>query len=163
MHIYSLLSELDRKVIFFTYEKQQHQEILSDGLINEEYRAFIITEGEYILWELEKRKLTKSEVIAHAWLVTSVNNISLEFNFHDNNQLTIRSLFDEQQCEGIWKLEHGILKVFFVYQNHGHDISIIANNNRCIHSALQIIDNENIELLKVAPILHARQGKALLD
>ncbi|WP_022941113.1 hypothetical protein [Psychromonas hadalis] len=162
MPLYSLLSELDRKVILFTYEKHdQHKISLPSGVMNEEYRAFIITEGEYILWELEKRKLTEVEVVAHAWLVTSITNLSLVFNFKENNQLHIDNLFDDDQCDGHWQLEHGILKVRFVYHNHGYDINIIANNNRSIHSALQIVDNKNVEFLKVAPISDAKYGKAL--
>jgi hypothetical protein len=164
MPIYSLLSELDRKVILFSYEQpHKSQKLLPNGVLNEEYRAFIITEGEYILWELEKRKLIKTEIVAHAWLVTSIKNHSLVFNFQDNCQLTVNSLFDDEQCDGHWKLEHGILKVRFEYKHHAYDINIIANNNRSIHSALQIIDNQNVDLLKVAPISHARYGKALLD
>jgi len=133
------------------------------GAMNEEYRAFITTEGEYILWELNKRKLTEAEVVAHAWMVTSTTNHSLVFSFKENKQLIISSLFDEQECVGLWQLEHGIVKVRFVYQGHGYDINIIANNNRAIHSALQIVDNKHAELLRLAPILHAKQGKALLD
>ena len=164
MPIYSLLSELDRKVILFTYEQQhKNKKSLPTGLQSEEYRAFIITEGEYILWELEKRKLTESEIIAHAWLVTSIKNDSLIFHFQSNNHLSISSLFDDEHCDGFWQLEHGILKVRFEYRGHGYDINIIANNNRPIHSALQIIDNESVDLLKVAPISHAKYGKALLD
>jgi len=164
MPIYSLLSELDRKVILFTHEKQlQQSEPLPLGLMNEEYRAFITTEGEYILWELDKRKLTEAEVTAHAWMVTSIKHDSLVFHFKENKQLMINSLFGEHQCIGLWQLEHGIVKVRFVYQGHGYDINIIANNNRAIHSALQIVDNKRAELLRLAPILHAKQGKALLD
>ena len=164
MPLYSLLTELDRKVILFTQEKKhQTQTSLPLSYLNEEYRAFIITEGEYILWELEKRKLTEAEVLAHIWMVTSIKNISLVFHFRDNNQLTISSLFDDQQCIGLWHLEHGILKVRFVYQGHAYDINIIANNNRSIHSALQIVDNKSAELLKLAPILHAKHGQGLLD
>ena len=164
MPIYSLVSELDRKVILFTHEKQQRQHgPLPLDVMNEEYRAFISTEGEYILWELNKRKLTEAEVVAHTWMVTSITNNSLIFSFKENKQLTICSLFDEQECIGLWQLEHGIVKVRFVYQGHGYDINIIANNNRSIHSALQIVDNKRAEVLRLAPILHAKQGKALLD
>ncbi len=163
MPIYSLLSELDRKVILFTYEQQREKSLMPSGLMNEEYRAFIITEGEFILWELEKRRLIEAEIVAHAWLVTSKNNESLLFHFKESNHVTISSLFEEVQCEGYWQLEHGILKVCFKYQGHDYDINIIANNNRSIHSALQIVDNENVDLLKVAPISHAKCGKALLD
>ncbi|GLS91494.1 hypothetical protein GCM10007916_25630 [Psychromonas marina] len=164
MLAFSLLSELDRKVILFTHEKRtRDKNRLSSTILSEEYRAFIITEGEYILWELQKRKLTEAEVIAHAWLVTSVSNISLMFNFQKNNQLTISSLFENFHCSGDWQLEHGILKVAFVYEGHSYDINIIANNNRSIHSALQIVDNQRSELLKVAPIINATQGTALLD
>lgn len=164
MPIYSLLSELDRKVILFTYEqrKNSNKKLPSENL-SEEYRAFIITEGEYILWQLEKRKLLEAEIVAHAWLVTSVNNNSLVFNFSRDSCLKVTSLFDDEQCDGKWKLEHGILKVRFEYKCHGYDINIIANNNRSIHSALQIVDNESIDLLKVAPISHAKYGKSLLD
>ena len=163
MPLYSLLSELDRKVILFTYEQKRDKKIVDAGLMNEEYRAFIITEGEFILWELEKRKLIEAEIVAHMWLVTSKNNDSLLFHFKEKNHVSINSLFDELHCDGFWQLEHGILKVRFEHQGHQYDINIIANNNRPMHSALQIIDNENVELLKVAPISHAKYGKALLD
>lgn len=164
MTLFPLLSELDRKVILFSHEKHKRDNNkFSSETMNEEYRAFIMTEGEYILWELQKRKLTEAEVIAHAWLVTSIKNISLVFDFEKNNQLTISSLFDSLQCKGHWELEHGILKVTFTYEGHSYDINIIANNNRCIHSALQIVDNKSSELLKVAPIIDAKYGKALLD
>ena len=108
-------------------------------------------------------KLTEAEIIAHAWLVTSLSNFSLIFDFQNNNYLKIRSLFNDEQCDGHWQLEHGILKVSFIYQNHDYDINIIANNNCSIHSALQIVDNKSVELLKVAPISHAKCGKALLE
>tara|TARA_R110001583_G_scaffold112917_3_gene263076 strand:- start:6445 stop:6963 length:519 start_codon:yes stop_codon:yes gene_type:complete len=172
MLTYSLLSELDRKVILFTYEQryfhQNHHkkrlfgEVLEE-VLNEEYRAFIITEGEYILWELAKRKLLAAEIISHAWLVTSIKNKPFIFNFQENNRLTVDSLFDEGQCEGLWTLDRGILTVVFKYHQHNYDINIIGNNNGLIHSALQIVDNEKADLLKVAPISHAKYGQALLD
>jgi hypothetical protein len=161
---FSLLSDLDRKVILFTHENHhRHKKPLPSGLMNEEYRAYVVTEGEYILWELEKRRLTKDEVIAHAWMVTSMNDISLVFHFFHNNKIKITSLFCDEECEGLWELEDGIVKVRFFYTGHLHDINIIANNNRCVHSALQIIDNKKAELLKVAPIIDASKGKALND
>lgn len=164
MPLFSLLSELDRKVILFTHERQtKNKKSFPSVIMNDEYRAFIMTEGEYILWELQKRKLTEAEIIAHAWVVTSIKNISLVFDFKENNQLTIKSLFGKLQCTGRWHLEHGILKVVFDHEGHCYDINIIANNNRSIHSALQIVDNKSSELLKVAPIIDAKYGKALLD
>jgi len=163
MAIYPLLTELDRKVILFTYEQRKNRKVIPSGLMNEEYRAFIITEGEYILWELEKRILTEREILAHAWLVSSKKSESLIFHFQENNSVSIKSLFEDFHCAGFWELEHGILKVRFGYEEHDYDINIIANNNRSIHSALQIVDNESVDLLKVAPISHAKHGKALLD
>ncbi|WP_019614491.1 hypothetical protein [Psychromonas ossibalaenae] len=164
MPLYSLLSELDRKVILFTYEKRDDSKSpMPFGVLNDEYRSFIMTEGEYILWELEKRKLTVAEVVAHSWLVTSKDNISLVFQFQENNHLKISSLFDDEDYDGHWQLEHGILKVRFIYKNHAYDINIIANNNRSIHSALQIIDDARVEILKVVPLSHAKYGKALID
>ena len=80
MALYSLLSEIDRKVILFTHEKKYRgSKALANDLTQDEYRAFIITEGDYILWELQKRKLSKAEIIAHSWVVTSKNNKSLIF------------------------------------------------------------------------------------
>lgn len=164
MPLYSLLSELDRKVILFTYEKSAEKRALVPfGVINDEYRSFIVTKGEYILWELEKRKLTESEIITHSWLVTSKDNISLLLQFKENNHLNISSLFDDKYYHGHWDLEHGILKVCFIYQDHGYDISIIANNNCSIHSALQIVDDSSTQLLKVVPLSHAKYGKALIE
>ncbi|WP_028865558.1 hypothetical protein [Psychromonas aquimarina] len=164
MPLYSLLSELDRKVILFTYEKRDDSKSpMHFGVLNDEYRSFIMTEGEYILWELEKRKLTVAEVVAHSWLVTSKDNISLVFQFQENNHLKISSLFDDEDYDGHWLLEHGILKVRFIYENHAYDINIIANNNQAIHSALQIIDDARVEVLKVVPLSHAKYGKALID
>ena len=164
MPLYSLLTELDRKVILFTYEKRSKSITpLPVDLFSDESRSYILTEGEYILWELEKRKLTEVEVIAHSWLITSKNNLSLLLRFQENKYLTISSLFDSECYEGHWLLEHGILKVHFNYQNHDYDINIIANNNRSVHSALQIIDDSSVDILKVVPVSHAKYGNALID
>jgi hypothetical protein len=168
MPIYSLLSEIDRKVILFAYEQRQLNQnkkylfgdILGE-MLNEEYRAFILTEGEYILWELEKRKLVETEIISHAWFVTSITNNSFIFNFQADHSLIINHLFDDGQCQGLWSLKQGILSVVFNYHEHDYDINIIGNNNGLVHSALQIIDNEKTDLLKVAPISHAKYGLAL--
>lgn len=164
MQLYTLLSELDRKVILFTYEKRNiGKKSVCVDLLNEDFRSFIVTEGEYILWELEKRKLTEVEVIAHSWLVTSKDNLSLLLQFENNNCLTITSIFNKENYKGHWKLEHGILKVYFNYHEHEYDINIIANNNSSVHSALQILDETRVDILKVAPLSQARFGKALLD
>ena len=164
MPLYSLLSELDRKVILFTYEKRDNKKTpLPFGVLSDEYRSYILTEGEYILWELEKRKLTEVEIIAHSWLVTSQKNFSLLLQFQENNQLNISSLFNDENYDGHWLLEHGILKVHFNYQDHDYDINIIANNNCSIHSALQIVDDSRVDILKVVPLSHAKYGKALID
>ncbi|WP_413698671.1 hypothetical protein ACLKMH_13730 [Psychromonas sp. KJ10-10] len=119
--------------------------------------------GAYILWELNKRRLLASEIISHAWFVTSIKNKPFIFHFQSNNRLVIDSLFDDGKCEGYWDLEHGILSVIFEYKQHTYDINIIGNNNGLIHSALQIVDNDKADLLKVAPISHAKYGQALLD
>ncbi len=164
MPINTLLSEIDRKVILFTFEKRaQNKSQLPFSILSDEYRTFIVTEGEYILWELEKRKLQEREVIAHSWMVTSKNNVSLVFKFEKNNQLQIQSLFSDSHHSGRWLIEHGILKVQFDSDGHSYDISIIANNNRSIHSALQIRDDYNVNLLKVVPVSHAKYGKPLSE
>lgn len=161
---YSLLSELERKVILFNYEKSSAQNItLPFTALSDEDRTFITTEGSFILWELEKRKLLEHEVVSHSWIILSKQKISLLLQFQENNVLQISELFDNQIVDGVWFLENGILRVAFVYQQHHYDINIIANNNRMIHSALQIIDEENIELLKVIPLSHAKYGKPLID
>ena len=164
MPLYSLLSELDRKVILFTYEKRDKRKTpLPFAVLSDEYRSFIVTGGSYILWELEKRKLTETEVVAHSWLITSKNNISLLLQFQENNRLEISSLFDNKYYAGDWQLDNGILKVYFNYQNRDYDINIIANNNRLIHSALQIIDDSSVDIVKVLPLSRAKYGKALID
>jgi hypothetical protein len=127
MPLYSLLTESDRKMILFSYEKKSKSNLLIfSALFNDESRAYILTEGEYILWELEKRKLTKKEVIAHSWLITSKNNYSLLLCFQDGNQLNVSSLFDNESYSGDWLLENGILKIHFNYQDHDYDIDVIA-------------------------------------
>ncbi|WP_354624458.1 hypothetical protein [Psychromonas sp. MME2] len=164
MLLFPLLSDLDCKVILFTYEKRFiNKKSLSLDLLDDDFRSFIITEGDYILWELEKRKLTETEVVAHSWLVTSQKNQSILLKFEENNCLYITSVFDKEDYHGHWKLEHGILKVYFNYHEHKYDINIIANNNSAIHSALQIVDEANVDVLKVAPLSQARYGKALLE
>ena len=164
MPLYSLLTESDRKVILFTYEKRSKSKtLLPLDLFSDESRTYILTEGEYILWELEKRKLTEEEIIAHSWLITSKSNLPLLLRFQDDNYLTISSLFDNECYEGHWLLENGILKVHFNYQDHDYDINVIANNNRLVHSALQILDDSSVDILKVVPVSHAKYGNALID
>ena len=164
MPLYSLLTELDRKVILFTYEKRsKNKALLPPDLFSDECRSYILTEGEYILWELEKRKFTEMEIITHSWLITSKNNFSLLLRFQQNNSLTVSSLFNNECYEGHWLLENGILKVHFNYQDHDYDINVIANNNRSVHSALQILDDSSVDILKVVPVSHARYGNALID
>lgn len=164
MPLYSLLSELDRKVILFSYEKRDERKApLPCDVLSDEYRSFIVTEGSYILWELEKRKLTEAEIIAHSWLITSKNNISLLLQFQENNKLEISCLFDSNYYLGDWHLDNGILKVYFNYQNRDYDINIIANNNRLIHSALQIVDDSSLDIVKVLPLSRAKYGKALIE
>lgn len=164
MSLYSLLTELDRKVILFSYEKRDTKNSpYPVDVFNDEYRTYILTEGDYILWELEKRKLSESEIIAHSWLVSSRSNTSLLFNFQENNHLDVSSLFDKEKYDGKWDLQHGILKVHFNYHDHDYDIDIIANNNGTIHSALQIKDDSRVDILKVVPVSHAKCGQALID
>jgi len=164
MSLYSLLTELDRKMILFTYEKRsKSKKLLPLDLFSDESRSYILTEGEYILWELEKRKLTALEIVAHSWLITSKNNISLLLSFQTDNYLTLSSLFANECYEGGWRLENGILKVHFNYQNHDYDIDVIANNNGSVHSAVQILDDSSVDILKVVPVSHAKYGNALID
>ncbi|WP_372881519.1 hypothetical protein [Psychromonas sp.] len=161
---YSRLSALERKIILFNYEKNGAQNItLPFTELSDEDRSFITTEGSFILWELEKRKLQGHEVVAHSWIILAKDNMSLLLHFQENNILQIGELFDHQYVDGVWFLDNGILVLEFVYQQHHYDINIIANNNRLIHSALQIIDNESIEFLKVIPLSHAKYGKSLKD
>ena len=164
MPLYSLLTESDRKMILFTYETNSKSKTpLPLDLFSDEFRSYILTEGEYILWELEKRKLTEEEVIEHSWLLTSKNNLSLLLRFQYDKSLILNNLFDNEYCEGHWLLENGILKVHFNYQNHDYDINIIANNNRPVHSALQILDDSSVDILKVVPVSNAKYGNALID
>ena len=162
--MYSLLTESDRKVILFSYEKRSKRNaLLPSDLFSDESRSYVLTEGEYILWELEKRKLTEAEVIAHSWLITSKSNHTLLLYFQTANSLTISSLFANENYSGHWILENGILKVYFNYQNHDYAIDVIANNNRPVHSALQILDDSSVDILKVVPVSHAKYGNALID
>jgi len=161
---YSLLSALERKVILFNYEKSRPQNIrLPYTALSDEERSFITTEGSFILWELGKRKLLKHEVVSHSWIILSKQNMSLLLQFQENNVLQISELFDNYNVNGVWFLEHGILRVTFIYEKRHYDINIIANNNRVIHSALQIVDDDSMALLKVIPLSHAKYGTSLID
>lgn len=161
---YSLLSELERKVILFNYEKRgQKNSSLSFARLSDDDRAFISTEGDFILWELGKRKLLADEVISHSWIIMSKQNMPLVLQFKENNYLKVGSLFDEKIFDGVWSLERGILRIFFNYENNRFNIDVIANNKRSIHSALQITDDHSVELLKVIPLCNAKYGTSLID
>jgi hypothetical protein len=161
---YSSLTELDRKVILYSYEKKSKSNTpLPLDLFSDESRAYISTEGEFILWELEKRQLTEMEIIDHTWLIISKKNHSLLLRFQDEKQLSVSSLFDNVNSQGHWLLKHGILKIYFNYQDHEYDIQVIANNNRPVHSALQIVDDSCVDILKVLPVSDAVYGNALID
>ena len=161
---YSLLSALERKVILFNYEKSRPQNItLPLTGLSDEDRSFITTEGSFILWELGKRELLEHEVVSHSWIILSQQNMSMLLQFQENNVLQISELFDNHNIDGVWFLENGILRVTFIYEKRHYDINIIANNNRLIHSALQIVDDNSIEPLKVIPLSHAKYGNPLID
>jgi len=161
---YSLLSELERKVILFNYEKKgQKNSSVPFARLSDDDRSFISTEGDFILWELGKRKLLEDEVIAHSWIIMSKTNIPLVLQFKENNYLQVGSLFDEDIFDGVWHLDGGILRIFFSYELRSYDIDIIANNKRSIHSALQITDEHSVELLKVIPLCNAKYGTSLTD
>lgn len=162
--MYSLLTELERKLILFFYEKRATKKLfIPCDLFNSEDQSFILTEGEYILWELEKRKLIETEIIGHSWLIASKDRYTLLLRFDSDSCLTISSLFDKELFHGRWFLENGILKIYFKYQKKDYAIDVIANNNCLIHSALQIIDDSSLDILKVIPISHAKYGHALVD
>lgn len=164
MPLTSLLTALDRKMILFSYEKKTKSEFpVFSRYLNDEFRSYILTEGEYILWELEKRKLTEREVIAHSWLITSKDNHSLLLCFKDESSLNISSLFDNESYCGSWLLKDGILKIQFNYKEHDYDIDVIANNNQSVHSAIQVIDDLSVDILKVVPVSQARYGNALVE
>jgi hypothetical protein len=161
---YSLLSELERKVILFNYEKRgQKNSLLSFARLSDDDRSFISTEGDYILWELGKRKLEADEVISHSWIIMSKQNLPWILKFNDHNHLQIGSLFDDTTVDGLWNLDGGILSIFFRYEQRSYYIDIIANNKRAIHSALQIIDDHSVEFLKVIPLRNAKYGRSLID
>jgi len=161
---YSLLSELERKVILFNYEKKGHKNSsLPFTRLSDDDCSFISTEGDFILWELGKRKLLVDEVIAHSWIIMSKTNMPLVLQFRENNYLQLGSLFEEEIFDGDWRLVRGILRICFRYEQRRFDIDIIANNKHSIHSALQIIDDHSIELLKVIPLCNAKDGKSLTD
>lgn len=162
--MFSLLTESERKLILFSYENRfSNQEITPIYFNKIEDQSFIFTQGEYILWELEKRKLDSPEIISHSWLIASQHKKPLLLNFKSDSRLTITSLFISERFEGQWYLENGILKAYFNYQEHSYSLDVIANNNRLIHSALQIIDDTSLDILKVIPISHAKYGNSLIE
>lgn len=164
MSQYSLLNELERKVILFNHEKRGWKNSsLSLARLSDDDRAFILTEGDFILWELGKRKLLADEVIAHSWIIMSKQNMPLVLQFKENNYLKVGSLFDPEIFDGVWSLEHGILRVFFNYQQRRFNIDVIANNKCSIHSALQITNDHSVELLKVIPLGNAKYGRSLTN
>jgi len=162
--MYSLLTESELKLILFAYEKDSENKIiLRVNSSDDENYTYISKKGEYILWELEKRKLTEEEILKHSWLLTSQETHSLLLCFGSQNRLTISSLFNQECYSGSWRLEHGILKIFFCYREHNYAIDVIANNNRLIHSAVQIVDDFSIDVLKVVPISNAKYGHSLIE
>ena len=161
MPIYSILSGIDIKIMLFAYEQQlvrndrHDQQLFREVLmevLDEDHRAFITTEGEYIIWELAKRKLFESEIISNTWLITSDNQKSFVLNFQPDHLLTVGGLFGRKHFDGYWSLEHGILSVVFKYHQRNYDINIIGNNYGLIHSALQIVDNDKADILKFSPM-----------
>ncbi|ABM03738.1 hypothetical protein Ping_1970 [Psychromonas ingrahamii 37] len=161
---YSLLSELERKVILFNYEKRgQKNSLLSFARLSDDDRSFISTEGDYILWELSKRKFEADEVISHSWIIMSKQNLPLILKFNADHHLRVGSLFDDKTVDGIWGLDGGILSIFFRYEQRNYYIDIIANNKRSIHSALQITDEHSVDLLKVIPLRNEKYGISLIE
>lgn len=156
---YSLLSELERKVILFNYEKRgEKKKSLSFAKLSDDDRSFIATEGDFILWELGKRKLLVDEVISHSWIIMSKQNMPLVLQFKENNYLQVSSLFDQksESVGGVWGLKRGILRIFFIYEKHSYNIDIIANYKHSIHSALQITDDHSVEILKAIPLCNTK-------
>lgn len=162
MPIQTLLSELDRKIILFSYEnsRSETQPISIEG-INDDLRTFVITEGEYILWELNKRKLDESEIVTRSWVLNSQNSHSFLVNFNENKTLTVKNLFSDLDCVGDWLLENGILKIAFYYQETEYNITVIANNCELVHSALQINEKFESELLRIVPLRQSRKGSSI--
>ncbi len=162
MALKSLLTDLDRKIILFSYENQQKKrQPISVDLINDDLRTFVLTEGEYILWELNKRKLHKNEIISRSWLLNSEQNSSFIVNFTSNGMLTVANIFHHAQHSGSWELENGILKIRFDYDQSSYDITVIASNSKPVHSALQIREDKCVELLRIAPLRRPMEGSSL--
>ena len=163
MPIRSLLTELDRKIILFSYENTNKatQPIFVGG-IDDDLRTFVITEGDYILWQLNKRKLDEREIIHRTWLLNSQYSHSFVVNFTSDKKLSVKNLFSEKKHVGEWGLENGILKIAFYYQEVQYNITVIANNCGTVHSGLQINENLDTELLRIAPLRHATEGAQLI-
>ena len=162
MPLQSLLNEIDSKILLFSYENiNRTTENISPESINDDLRTFVVTKGEYILWELNKRKLQKEEILLRSWMFTSKENVSFIVNFTSDDQIMVSSVFGEEHHYGQWFLENGILKIIFDYKTLSYDITVIANNSESIHSALQIRGDKCTELLKIAPLRHAIEGSSL--
>lgn len=162
MPIRSLLTELDRKIILFSYENTNKETSpIFVERIDDDLRLFVITEGDYILWELNKRKLDEREIIHRTWVLSSQYNHSFVVRFTNDKRLSVTNLFSEKKHFGEWALENGILKIAFFYQEIQYNITVIANNSGSVHSALQINENLDTELLRIAPLRHAKEGAQL--
>lgn len=162
MPIHSLLTELDRKIILFSYEntKSVTQPISVEG-IDDDLRTFVVTEGDYILWELNKRKLDENEIVSRTWVINSQKSHSFVVDFSVDKKLSVTNLFSKIKCYGEWLLENGILKIEFYYQEIEYNITVIANNCESVHSAIQINKNCESELLRIAPLRQATAGNSI--
>lgn len=162
MPLQSLLNEIDSKILLFSHEnKNTKKEQALPETMNDDFRTFIMTNGEYILWELNKRKLKKQEILLRSWIFTSKDNVSFVVKFTSEDHIIVSSVFGEENHYGQWFLENGILKINFNYKAQSYDITVIANNSESIHSALQIRGDKCTELLKIAPLRQAIEGSSL--
>lgn len=162
MALASLLTDLDRKIILFSYENQKKKlQPISIDLINDDLRTFVVREGNYILWELNKRKFHKNEIISRSWMLNSEQNTSFIVNFKRFGILSVSNIFHQRKHCGSWKLENGLLKIRFDYHESSYDITVVASNSEPVHSALQERENNCTELLRTAPLRRSMEGKSL--
>lgn len=162
MNLKKSLCEIDKKLFLYFYEvKSKTVSLFSLLSIDDETLAYIKTQGEYKIWELQKRKFFKEEVLSHFWLATSDNKISFVFHFKQFHELRVTRLFNDDISIGKWYLKDGILRVFFKVGEDLYEIYIIANNDMPIHSALQSTNALKFEYLKIAPISFAKKGMEL--
>ena len=134
------ITETDKLILL--YQLETHGRMYPEGVVasSDEQTRFILTSGEFVLWQASKRDFCYPEIADSHWLETTYRGQIAKLDCLQSHDAVLCPLTFSSSYNGQWHIHNGLLRMNLTSPRHQLELFSIANIQGNIHPLILFKD-----------------------